>query len=102
MVNLRVGLIDEEVHTKPPSHTDDGAVEPKLTVALPRRCWSWREDTVESYWRWRCQGDAGYGVISLSSHAGDDVVEATLAMVRCRCRVMLATVLPRHLGLGVM
>jgi hypothetical protein len=80
MVNLRVGLIDEEVRTKPSSYADDSAIEPNLTVALSRRCWSWREDTAESYWRWRCQGDAEYGVISLSNHDGDDVAEATLAM----------------------
>jgi hypothetical protein len=29
------------------------------------------------------------------SHAGDNVTEATLAVARCDCRVMLAMVLPR-------
>jgi hypothetical protein len=34
----------------------------------------------------------------LLSHDGDDVVEAMLAVARCHCRVMLATVLPSHAG----
>jgi hypothetical protein len=32
------------------------------------------------------------------SHAGNIATEATLAVARCRCRDMLATVLPRRLG----
>jgi hypothetical protein len=33
-----------------------------------------------------------------SSLAGDGAVKTTLAMARCRCRVMLVMVLPRRLG----
>jgi hypothetical protein len=32
----------------------------------------------------------------LSSPIGDGATKATLVMARCRCRVMLATVLPSH------
>jgi hypothetical protein len=35
-------------------------------------------------------------VMSLPSHVGDCDVKATLAMVRCRYRVMLAMALPRR------
>jgi hypothetical protein len=36
--------------------------------------------------------------MALSSHIGDDVVEATLVVARCRCRVMLTTMSPSHAG----
>jgi hypothetical protein len=54
VVNLRVGWLAGEVHVKPLSHADDGAVEPLLTVArnccwviltmmLLSRCWAWHD-----------------------------------------------------------
>jgi hypothetical protein len=46
--------------------------------------------------------DATLAMMSLPSHAGDGAVEMTLVMVHCHCRVMLAMVLPRWLGRGVM
>jgi hypothetical protein len=36
---LRVGLLIGEVHIKLPSHANDGADEPMLTVALLKRRW---------------------------------------------------------------
>jgi hypothetical protein len=36
------------------------------------------------------------------SHSGDGAAEATLVMAGCRCRVKLATALPRQLGYSVM
>jgi hypothetical protein len=89
-----------------------------LVMVLPRRCWSWRDVTVESCW-WRCcqviptmalLRQFGCGVMSLPSLAGDCAIESCwqgccqgdLAMTRCCCWVMLATVLPRRLGHGVM
>jgi hypothetical protein len=45
--------------------------------------------------------DATLAMMSLPSHAGDGVVEMTLVVVQCRYRVMLAMVLPRWLGRGV-
>jgi hypothetical protein len=35
----------------------------------------------EFCWRWCCQGNAGYGVMSLPSLAGDDGAEAMLTVV---------------------
>jgi hypothetical protein len=44
---------------------------------------------------------AGRGIrVKSLSHDGDGAVEAMLAMTRCRCRVMLAIVLPSHAGDG--
>jgi hypothetical protein len=56
-----------------PSHSSDGIAE----VA-----WSWHDVIVESCRRWYYRDD--------------------LAMVRCRCQVMLAMVLPKRLGWGAM
>jgi hypothetical protein len=39
----------------------------------------------ESSWRWRCRGDVGHGVMSLSSPASDGDAEATLVVACCRC-----------------
>jgi hypothetical protein len=44
------------------------------------RYWLWHDVVAESCWRWRCQGDVGYGVMSLSSLANDGVAKAMLAM----------------------
>jgi hypothetical protein len=41
-------------------------------------------------------------VTMLPSHSHDDAVETTWPRARCRCRVMLVTMLPRRLGLGTM
>jgi hypothetical protein len=40
-------------------------------------------------------------VTALLSPAGDGVAEATLVVTQCRCRVMLAAVLPSHASDGV-
>jgi hypothetical protein len=48
-----------------PSHASDGTTE--VT-------WPWRDVGAESCWRWFCRVD--------------------LVVARCRCRVMLATLLP--------
>jgi hypothetical protein len=53
------------------SHAGDGAAE----VTWPRR-----DVDVESCWRRHCRGD--------------------LAVMRCRCRVMLTMVLPSHIDYG--
>jgi hypothetical protein len=50
VVNLRARLLVEEAHANPLSHAGDGAANPMLAVALLRRCWSWRDVTVESCW----------------------------------------------------
>jgi hypothetical protein len=39
---------------------------------------------------------------SAAKSCGDGAAKATLVTARCRCRVMLAKVLPRQLGRGVM
>jgi hypothetical protein len=39
-------------------------------------------------------------VTVLSSPTGDDTAKATLVVMRCKCRVMLATVLPSHASDG--
>jgi hypothetical protein len=49
-----------------------------VEMALLRRRWPWRDVAVESYWRWRCQGDIGCGVMSLPSLPGNGAVEAML------------------------
>jgi hypothetical protein len=39
------------------------------------------DGTVESCWRWCCQDDVSCGVMSLLSHAGNDIARAMLAVV---------------------
>jgi hypothetical protein len=63
-----------------PSHVGDGAFE--------------------SCWRWRCRGDIGCGVRSLSSSIGDGTTEAILVVASCHCRVMLVMALPSLAGDG--
>jgi hypothetical protein len=90
-----------------PSHDGDGAAK-----ATWLRC----DVDVESCWRqccWVIQAMAllrqlGHNAISMSSHDGDNVVESRwrqprrgdLAVTRCRCRVMLVTMLLSHDGDG--
>jgi hypothetical protein len=69
-----------------PSLTGNGITEATLSV---------HDVAIGSCWWWRCRGDVGRGVISLSSHAGDGVAKVTLAMAWCRYRVLLAMALPR-------
>jgi hypothetical protein len=52
-----------------PSHAGDSATE---------ATWSWRDVDAKSCWRWCCRAD--------------------LAMMQCRCRVMLVMGLPSHVG----
>jgi hypothetical protein len=109
----------------PPSHVGYNIVEPMLAVAwchcrvmlvivlaLPSRCWSWRDIAVESCWWWRCRDDNGHGAVEptlavawqhcrvmlvmvMSSYAGDGTAEVTLAMAWRRCRVLLEMALLR-------
>jgi hypothetical protein len=54
-------------------------------MALPSRCWPWRDIGAESCWRLCCQVDIGCGMMSLLSLAGVGVgagaAEVMLAMV---------------------
>jgi hypothetical protein len=87
-----------------PSLTGNGITEATLSVAwccyrvllvmaLPRQCWSWCDIAIESCWWWRCQGDIGHGMMSLSSLASDATAEVTLVVVSCCYQVMLVMAL---------
>jgi hypothetical protein len=69
-----------------------------LVMVLLNRCWLWRVVAVESCRRWHCQFDVGRGVMLLPSHASNGVAEVMLAVARCRCRVMLVMVLSSIAG----
>jgi hypothetical protein len=42
-----------------------------LTMALPSRCWPWRDDAVEPWWQWCRRVNVDRVVMSLPSHASD-------------------------------
>jgi hypothetical protein len=52
-------------------------------MALPSRCWPWRDIGAESCWRLCCQVNIGCGMMSLLSlaGAGAGAAEVMLAMV---------------------
>jgi hypothetical protein len=56
-------LLVGEANDEPLSHASDDVVEPMLTVALLRRCWSWRWQVNVDHGMTSMPSLAGYGAI---------------------------------------